>query len=863
MIPGFTYDEHLVAEIAQRFDLRPPNAEALHRLVKTLAGDYDPLVPVVLDLATGMGKTYIIAAFVEYQREQGIRDVVIVTPSKVVQDKTVANFTEGDSKYIAGSLSSPFVVTPDNYDTWRPNSQAATVFSNSSVPVQLFILNVHQLTAPTDPEGATTGASKDAQRRAFRKFRENSGDLHEYLRERDDLVIIADEHHLYSDSAQAFQAGIRDLSPTAVVGLTASASADDHVIYRFSLKQAIQERYVKRPIIAFRRGGYGDERVDPTGIVVSEEQQLRDALALLQVKQNHYEAHQRAQPDDRKVNAALFVQCADVSHATQVAQLLRGPEFFDSDHAVLQVDNQHDGPDTLRRLREMDQPYSPVRCVVSVNKLKEGWDVKNVAVMVTLRAMGSEVLTQQTMGRGLRLPFGKWTGSPHVDQLDVLGHDSFTKFLSDEAVLRSFGLDDLLQVEATSGRMTGEGRAAADPGADGSGGEAAGAHAESGASRRSTSAAPALPVAQNEMEVRELADGAVGIVVLDDEASLAVEHGPERVTVRINAPFAGTEFLFPSTTMVRETSPFRLSRIGDEAVKDAAHRITDQGGVVLRGAISFQGQRITLQEQEDVRVASLAVDADQAERDLITSVMGMRVFDSSDPQNLRTLKNHIVPLMIAESRITKWTAKLLASAVESLREVIAREAREHLARQGTETVLHPHTLPIRSEYELPDGKRVLELLPSGSAGAEFQRYEHYGPWVKGLWEAASFDSFSAEYRIAAMLNRSGSIQWWTRLYSTDRASIAYTLESNYYPDFVALAEDGYHWIIEGKSESGKDDGRVQAKRKAAEEAIRLISGDDRFAQQKWGYAIAYESDVKSADSWEDLLGRTNPVKTLS
>lgn len=42
----------------------------------------------------------------------------------------------------------------------------------------------------------------------------------------------------------------------------------------------------------------------------------------------------------------------------------------------------------------------------SVNKFKEGWDVKNIAVVVTLRAMASEVLTQQTMGRGLRPPFG-------------------------------------------------------------------------------------------------------------------------------------------------------------------------------------------------------------------------------------------------------------------------------------------------------------------------------------------------------------------------------------------------------------------------------------------------------------------------
>jgi len=855
MIPDFTYDEYLVAEIAQRFDLREPNARAFHTLVEALANDYDPEVPLVLALATGAGKTYIMAALVEYLREQRVHDVLIVTPSTVVQDKTVANFSEGDAKYIEGSLSSPFVVTPSNYDTWRPNSTMATVFSNDAEPVQLFILNVHQLTAPKDTEGDTTGATKDAQRRAFRKFRENSGNLHEYLREREDLVIIADEHHLYSDSAQAFKAGIRDLSPAAVVGLTASASDDDHVIFRYPLKRAIQEKYVKRPVLAFRRGGYGAQ---------SEEQQLRDAVALLEVKQKHYEAYHRSQPGIPEVNAALFVQCADVAHATQVAALLRGPEYFGSENAVLQVDNQHDDTQTLQLLREMDQPHSPVRCVVSVNKLKEGWDVKNVAVMVTLRAMASDVLTQQTMGRGLRLPFGKWTGSAHVDQLDVLGHDSFRRFLSDAEVLKSFGLEDLTREEAETPKY-----APAIPSPDDTvGGDADSKDAEGGTSTPGEAAQPDAPRTQtpvpgDQAEVRDLGDGAVGVVIVDDDAKIGDDSTREPVVVRINEQFEGETFTFPSTTMVRETSEFRLSRVDDDSIKDAARKIRDQGSVLTREAIVFRGERLSTREEEDVRVASLSLDSDQAKKDLIASIMGLRVFDSSDRENLSVLKNHMVPLLVAESGINEWTVKLLSSAVAKVREVIQRAAREHIQRQGTRTVLHPHDLPVDTEYTLPIGKDVLELLPSDSTGEDFLRYQHYGPWTKGLFEAASFDSFSAEYRIAAMLNRSGSIRWWKRLYPTDRASIAYTLEQNYNPDFVALDADGYHWIIEGKAESGKDDQIVQIKRKAAEETIRLISSHSAYKGQKWGYAIAYESDVRSAESWEDLLASTNPVKTLA
>ena len=93
--------------------------------------------------------------------------------------------------------------------------------------------------------------------------------------------------------------------------------------------------------------------------------------------------------------------------------------------------------------------------MVSVNKLKEGWGVKNVAIMVTLRVMASEVFTQQTLGRGLRLPFGKLTGIPHVDQLDVIAHESFSRMLSNEQVLKEFGLD-AINSEPKTPQLTGD-----------------------------------------------------------------------------------------------------------------------------------------------------------------------------------------------------------------------------------------------------------------------------------------------------------------------------------------------------------------------------------------------------------------------
>lgn len=128
------FDSDMLEEISAQFDLRAPNKEALRKLVFTLDGDYDPGVMQVLNLATGVGKTYLMAAFVEYLRRKGVGHVMIVTPGKTVQAKTVQNFTEGSPRYIKGANVCPRVVTPQDYSAWvaRQNGPAQLAFDGSA-----------------------------------------------------------------------------------------------------------------------------------------------------------------------------------------------------------------------------------------------------------------------------------------------------------------------------------------------------------------------------------------------------------------------------------------------------------------------------------------------------------------------------------------------------------------------------------------------------------------------------------------------------------------------------------------------------------------------------------------------------------
>ena len=853
---NISFDSDMLESISSEFDLRTPNKEALRQLIFTLDGDYDPTVMQVLNLAPGVGKTYLMAAFVEYLRRQGIGNVVIVTPGKTVQAKTVQNFTPGTPRYITGSAVPPEIVTPQDYSAWitRQNGPAQLAFGRET-PMLAFIFNIQQLIAPRKAEGDTHGRTQDAMRRKPRRFDENAGVLFDYLKNRDDLVVIADESHLYGSSAVAFNAALKELDPAAAIGLTASVDKKiDHVIYEYPLYRAIQDKYVKAPVLAFRKTGYGTD-------VASEEQQLRDALQLRSLKQAYYDSYADSQ-NHSHLNAVAFVVCSDVDHATQVAALLRTPEYLGNDDAVLQVDSKHEDELTQQRLDQLERPESPVLAVVSVNKLKEGWDVKNIAVVVTLRAMASEVLTQQTMGRGLRLPFGKYTGVWQIDQLDIIAHQSFTELLSAENVLQQFGLEEAVS-ESDKDRVDEAIRKAAY--ASDTNMNIPATDNESGL----PAATPSLvPGANSHSEVGDVkaqsdtvsikGDGpdadlpSVGVRTINDSGSVPKW---ELVSIERNPRFADVSYQFPVTTMNVSPPTIDLSEISDSEIKSAARRVTSTGDMLFRKQIiAVMGKKLRAEDRESVEVDSLQLDNADAHDALVKLVINMPLVPKTE-KTANYIATFLVPKFMQGVTFTGWTVKSLDSANHELLELIKNYTNEILRATREIPSIHPKTMP-GAGYALPLGETVYEQIETRD---EFVRGRVYSGWFKSLFAEESFDSFTGEYQLARLLNTSPGIVWWHRLHPHDEAFVYYNAKDRYFPDFVALDINGIHWIIEGKDERGRDDAKVQAKRKAAETLVRRLVAEDAYAGQHWGYLIAYEQDIARADSWEDLKAFAEPV----
>ena len=111
--------------------------------------------------------------------------------------------------------------------------------------------------------------------------------------------------------------------------------------------------------------------------------------------------------------ARVFI-IEDTKQANQIAEGIQGLAGFNKKDQVLVIHTKNNGELTtnqkdLEALREqarmIDDTKSPVKVVVSVLMLREGWDVKNVSIILGLRPFTSKanILPEQSIGRGLRL----------------------------------------------------------------------------------------------------------------------------------------------------------------------------------------------------------------------------------------------------------------------------------------------------------------------------------------------------------------------------------------------------------------------------------------------------------------------------
>ena len=216
-----------------------------------------------------------------------------------------------------------------------------------------------------------------------------------------------DEAHRYH--ADASKAAINELKP--VLGLELTATPFDekgkpfkNVVYKYNLAQALADgQFVKNPAIAkrknFEKGNLTEKEIE---II-----KLEDAISVHQDTKVALELYAKTNKV-KQVKPFILVVCKDINHATETYHFINSPEFYNGEFIgkVLQIDSSTKKEEDIeKQFISLEDVSNEIEIVIHVNMLKEGWDVTNLYTIVPLRAANAGVLIEQTIGRGLRLPY--------------------------------------------------------------------------------------------------------------------------------------------------------------------------------------------------------------------------------------------------------------------------------------------------------------------------------------------------------------------------------------------------------------------------------------------------------------------------
>lgn len=802
-----TLDHGLVAAVSAALDLRAPNRDALTtialRVSEHFAAD-EPSVPYegVIDVATGVGKTYVLAGVIEYLAEKGYRDFAIVTPGRTVARKTVRNFTPGDAKsLLPGMEVDPVVVTSETF-----SSPAVAAAMADPERVKVYIFTVQALLKPTTRMGRKT-----------HDFDEDLGDsFYEKLRSSDTLVLLADEYHLYGGAE--FSKAVRGLDPQILLGLTATPPKDAPVIFRYPLAAAIAERYVKTPAIVGRR----DDRADAIT-------KLQDGVRLLDAKKVAIDQYRATHPDAPAINPVMLVVCASKDDADEVEGILQHPGFEGGRfaEAVLKVYSDAKDLDAqLERLDDVENPNSDVRVIVAVGMLKEGWDVKNVYVIASLRASVSQILTEQTLGRGLRLPFGEYTGVEMLDTLEVVAHERYEALIKQIDKLRESFIDYRTKVEAPTTPGT-TGTAATDEPVD----LAFTDVGDKGAAERGPT-----PIVTD-------IDSRMGHVE-DELAAAGKPLHPRTDVAAIELPIVSGDII---------TNPFSLNDITDLAPYRAeGRRIAATPADRLRRVIVGGKVTETAGGEREARLERRASTVD------VTSAVVRRPL----PDSIHAIIAGVMATGIVMAR--KGEPAILRKLVDALVEGVGADAENVLSaypERAIAGIVAKVKAAQRTFVPKPDfrGEVALESFNKVREGRATVFDDRYGPFARGvgytgfaksLYEQDWFDSGSAERDLASLIDDAPEVAVWLRLQRGDLPLPWRGPNEAYHPDFVVVETDGRHYVIEGKRDTDADRADVAMKREAA---ARWANHVTTATGTTWRYLFVLESDIKAAKgSWEAL-----------
>ncbi|MHA1381276.1 MAG: DEAD/DEAH box helicase family protein [Candidatus Helarchaeota archaeon] len=426
-----------------------------------------PFPKYCFKMATGSGKTFIMVlaiiwSYFNFINKEPISKkladtFLLIAPNKIVYKRLKKDFLPiSDPNSIF--LKYPFIPIQ-----WRKQFDMQIIYRSEITTIKskciIFLTNVQQLyTKKSDMVSELKQASiissfdyEISKDDLLEKF-SIKNPLFSLISSRNNVMVINDEaHHVHSEYLAWNRVILelndniknRDSSNNIKFQLDFTATPRyqtdqtkffEHIIIDYPLSKAIHDKIVKIPKIG-KLTHIPDIASD--NFAYTNQYQIQAGIKILE------EYQELLSPLNKK--AILFIMADNNTHADEIWRFIVDEYPHYSKKEVLLIHTIEKGSNAGELLNEeidrlmdaaesIDELTNPYKIIVSVMMLKEGWDVKSVRVIVPLRSYKSNILVEQTLGRGLRKQFEN-----QDEYLTVIEHERFEPLIIN--ALKNEGID--------------------------------------------------------------------------------------------------------------------------------------------------------------------------------------------------------------------------------------------------------------------------------------------------------------------------------------------------------------------------------------------------------------------------------------
>ena len=833
------------------------NIEGILKVIHSkypLCSDFErDFISLTFALATGVGKTRLMGAFITYlYTNYGIKNFLVVAPGTTIYEKLKSDLGNPDNpKYVFKGLgcfnNPPKIIADDDYA-----NKNISLFDSE---VNIYVYNIGKF---------------DKEKTKMKAFNEFLGmSFYQKLAEMKDLVILMDESHHYR--ADKGMTAINELKPILGLELTATPIVNiknkqvpfKNVVYEYPLSEAIKDGYTRVPFALTRTDidfyHFGDDQLDKL--------MLNDGIKyheLIKSKLINY-----AKVNKRPlVKPFMLVVCKDTEHAKKIEEYIKSNDFENGKYKykTIKIESKMSGVETevnTKLLLEVEKVDNPVEIVIHVNMLKEGWDVNNLYTIVPLRTASSKILREQMVGRGLRLPYGERTGDKEIDSVVLTAHDKFQEILEEAQKGDSiFKLGNVIKIEEIEDEKEVFSQIAIEYPINDELNDSIFVEEESAKYELTNKINELLTKNIEEQIYNQKSDNFTEEIEekirqdieeeikKDDDLGKIYEENKNPIEYWLKQNIKKTHekavdkfILIPKIKTEREEGEYYFDDFNLDTSKFNQKPIDNK--ILLQNLIDAS-------EVEIINGGYINFDAVTPEKTILDELRNKSEIDYEKTSDLLfKLINQLITKFKNEFNDEQVKNIVMMYKREIANEIYSQMLKHFVRNEGIikEEVFAEKPINYQSKYSYNIKKNLFDNYDSDRDGRITSIL--FDGIKRGVFDTAKFDSVP-ELQLAKILERENDfVQKWLRPSATD-FNITYNDGKNYEPDFVVETEK-MNYLVEVKGEDKLNDPDVLAKKEKSVEYCKLVSKwAEETENKKWTYVFIPASKITSKSTFKYL-----------